>query len=236
MTWAGQHHSEETKAKMRAARAKQVFFPETRAKISAAALGNPHPHVGHPVMPETRVKISAAQSGEKNHQYGKPLSAETRAKMSVARRGRTFSAETRAKLSATHSGEKHYQYGKPLSPETRAKLSVATSGEKNPRWRGGISFEPYCPKWNKDLRRRIRAFFDHRCIMCGKSQAGERLSCHHVEYNKSACCDGKPVQFAALCRRHHNMTTNGDRQRWEDMMHRAIDEVYGGRSYLPKDP
>ncbi len=107
------------------------------------------------------------------------------------------------------------------------------SGDRSPTWQGGISFEPYCPKFNDDLRQRIRAFFDYECIACGKHTT-RQLNCHHVEYNKLACCDGEPIHFAALCNKHHAMT-NHDRARWEAMLHRIIDEIYGGRSYYTKE-
>jgi hypothetical protein len=110
------------------------------------------------------------------------------------------------------------------------------TGPNSPHWQGGISFEPYCVLWNADLRRRIRAFFDNTCITCGKSttENKKQLCCHHVEYNKKACCDGLPTHFAALCERCHGRT-NRDRQRWESMIHRIIDEIYVGRSYFTKD-
>jgi hypothetical protein len=109
-------------------------------------------------------------------------------------------------------------------------------GPNSHYWQGGISFEPYCPKWNEDIRIRIRQFFGDKCILCGKSHEEnvKNLSCHHIEYNKQACCDGKPVQFAALCISCHQKT-NFDRARWEAMLHRIIDEIYGGRSYYTKE-
>jgi hypothetical protein len=45
---------------------------------------------------------------------------------------------------------------------------------------------------------------------------------------------GKPVHFAALCNYHHSKT-NFERERWEAMFHRAIDEIYNGRSYFTKE-
>lgn len=110
------------------------------------------------------------------------------------------------------------------------------TGAGNPNWRGGLSFEPYCPEWNPGLRRRIRAFFNYECLLCGKSteKNGQQLSCHHVEYNKMACCDGKPVQFAALCRSCHTKT-NFNRERWRTLIHAIIEEVYNNRSYFTKD-
>lgn len=110
-------------------------------------------------------------------------------------------------------------------------------GENHPNWNGGISYEPYCPKFNENLKNRIRAYFGHRCIVCGRHQNdnnGCKLSCHHVEYNKQACCDGKPVQFAALCQQCHGRTSH-DRERWEPILHIIIDEIYDSRSYYTNE-
>lgn len=116
------------------------------------------------------------------------------------------------------------------------KRNKEKCGENSPNWRGGISFEPYCPKFNKDLRKRIRSFFNNECVICGKTAEENRrqLSCHHVEYDKKACCDGKPVHFATLCTSCH-AKTNQDRIRWESMLHRIINEIYEGKSYYTKE-
>lgn len=119
--------------------------------------------------------------------------------------------------------------------EIRRSRALTLVGPKSPSWKGGISFEPYCPKFNADLRRRVRMFFESSCIICGTHESAlkQKLCVHHVEYNKKACCDGKPVHFAALCRSCH-AKTNKDRERWEAMLHRIIDEIYNGKSYYTK--
>ena len=126
--------------------------------------------------------------------------------------------------------------GKTLPMSARLRISEAQRGEKGNNWRGGISFEPYCPKFNRNLKMRVRVFFGYECIICGKNeQQNEKcLSVHHVEYDKAACCDGKPVRFAALCHSCHSKT-NHNRTRWEAMLHRCIDEIWGGRSYYTKE-
>lgn len=233
----GRHiQTAEARAKKSKAHMGIPLSPDHRARISIGQLGRVPSE-------ETKRKISEAKRG-KTHAH----TPETREKISIARRGvpsphprRAQTPETRLKISIAKKGIK---LG-PFSKEHRAKLAIAAAkrtGEKCPMWRGGISFEPYCPKWNNDLRNRIRAFFGHVCVICGKTQNENsakggrirRLHCHHVEYNKQACCDGKPVHFAALCDSCHSKT-NHDRVRWESMIHIIIDEVYGGRSYFTKE-
>ena len=225
----GRRITEETRQKMSAAKT-----PEIRAKLSAAKKGQ------HMSL-ETKAKLSASKMGkggmfgENNPMYGKRPSEETRIKMSAAQKGRHHSEETKAKISAIHKG-------KYVSEETRKRLSNAFSGEKSSKWQGGISFEPYCPKFNRDLKRRVREYFDNRCVICGKEAKDNSrrngnvilLSVHHVEYDKLACCHGKPVQFAALCHSCHSKTNN-DRAKWEAMLHKIIEEIWNGRSYLTKD-
>lgn len=94
------------------------------------------------------------------------------------------------------------------------------SGEKAPNWQGGISFFPYCEKFNDDFRERVRAFFGRKCFLCGKmeDENGESLSVHHVNYNKQACCEGEDIPedrlFVPLCRSCHSRTSGGDREEW----------------------
>ena len=121
------------------------------------------------------------------------------------------------------------------SNECRTK-GISNKLESNPNWKGGISFEPYCPKFNNNLKERVRSFFDYECVLCNKTtrENGEQLAVHHVEYDKQACCDGELVHFVALCRSCHSRTNN-NRLVWEHIFHRIIDELYNGRSYYTKE-
>lgn len=98
-------------------------------------------------------------------------------------------------------------------------------GENHPNWHGGSSFEPYCQKFNPEFRERVRAFFDYRCVICGKSQEenGRKLMVHHVDYLKKACCDTS-----------HHAKTNFNRPYWQATLRRIIIDKYGGQCYLPK--
>ena len=187
---------------------------ETKAKISATLFGRQ-------LSDETKNKMSIAKRNKQSNMYGKQHSAQTKAKMSAAVLGKIRSDDTKCKMSIAKIGNKNPMYGR--------------VGRSHPMYDGGKSFEPYCPKFNEDLKRRIRAFFNYECLTCNKSTKdnGRQLSCHHVNYDKQGCCTEKPVQFAALCMKCHNRT-NQDRVRWEAILHRIIDEIYDGKSYLPK--
>jgi len=242
----GWHPSEESRAKMSESQKKRFSDPEELRKCSERSKG----HVCTQEQKEKAARwMTGKRVGDKNPNYGKHLSNETKIKMSNALSGKKFTDEHRLKLSDSKKGEKNPMfkkskenpfYGKTHSDETKLKISNSRKGKcvgpENKNWNGGSSFEPYCPKWTKDLRVRIRTFFDNHCVLCGKDRSCQKkeLSCHHVEYNKTACCDGKPVQFAALCGKCH-AKTNIDRPRWEAMLHRIIDEIYGGRSYYTKE-
>lgn len=185
-----------------------------RAILSKAHIGRPSPHRTSPRTQATKDKIAASMKIQRNL-------PEWKKKVSSVHKGRKRPVETGIKI------------GKALK-------IVYSDPTRCSNWKGGISFEPYCPKFNNDLRNRIRAFFDNRCVACGNTSEEARtkknikLSCHHVEYNKEACCDGLPVRFVALCHKCHGKT-NQDRHRWESMFHRIIDEIYDGKSYFTKD-
>ena len=140
---SGQLHSEATKEKMRMAhRGRRAVSVETRAKMSAAQMGNTH-GLGHLHTPEDRAKQSAAQIGH-------VVSIETRAKIGAAHKGRVVSPEARANMSAAHIGNTHSpesrvkigaaSKGRVFSLETRAKRSAALKGRViSPEWRAKIS-------------------------------------------------------------------------------------------------
>jgi len=73
-------------------------------------------------------------------------------------------------------------------PEVRAKFT----GEGSPSWRGGLSFLPYCPKFNETRKEQVRNDYEHVCAGCGKSELleGQRLAVHHVDGEKMQGCKG----------------------------------------------
>ncbi len=58
-------------------------------------------------------------------------------------------------------------------------------GELAPNWQGGLSFLPYCKKFNKILKATIKERDNYTCQLCGASN--RRLSVHHIHYDKENC-------------------------------------------------
>ncbi len=94
---------------------------------------------------ESKLKMSNAQSGKKNHFYGKK-----------------HTDESKAKNRELHIGENNPFFDKKHTKESRDKMS----GDKNPNWQSGISFEPYGPEFNSTLKSQIRERDNHTCQEC----------------------------------------------------------------------
>lgn len=188
---------------------------ETRRKMSEAKKGKPSPKRGIPLSEETKKKISESRKGKccgkDNHFYGK-----------------THTPEVRERLSKLYTGRK-------LSEETRNKMSEARKGEKCYWWKGGVSYEPYCIKFNKEFKERVRNFFGRNCVECGKTEEENKakMCVHHVNFNKETCCDDTKPLFVTLCRSCHGKT-QFNREFWEERYTKLIDEKYNGQCYLPK--
>jgi len=130
-------------------------------------------------------------------------------------------------------------------------------GANNSNWTGGP--KDYCEKWTLEFRRRIRAFFDYKCAECGTPQNDKLLHCHHVYYDKKACCSvnengkyfsnlgirsnpysfeiiGDPNKFIALCDRCHKSTSGKkNREYWARHFEEIINNYYLGKSYFTKE-
>ena len=123
--------------------------------------------------------------------------------------------------------------GRFCSPKCQNKWqSKYRRGENNPSWQGGISFEPYCSKFNDDFKEYIREKFGRVCFLCPKTEEenGRRLSVHHVNYNKDCGCDDdETCQFVPLCI-GCNSKVNFNREMWEkkinDMMKNKLNGWY----------
>ena len=76
-------------------------------------------------------------------------------------------------------------------------------GNKNPNWKGGVSFEPYCEIWSdEEYKQSIRDRDKNQCRKCGITRHisykvyEQSLHIHHIDYDKKNC---KPDNLITLC-------------------------------------
>ena len=96
---------------------------------------------------------------------------------------------------------------------------IGKSGENHPNWKGGISFEPYCSKFNNQLKEQVRDKFNRKCFLCGKPEKdnnNRKLHVHHVDYNKGQGC-GYQWSLIPLCESCH-AKTNYNRYYWFNLL------------------
>lgn len=235
----GLKHTEEAKQKMSQNAATRR--PEVRKKISEANKGRAPWTEGKHHSNETRMKISEVLKGRTAWNKGVtgyhtiPHTEEHKKKISEANKGRKHSEEIKKKMSIAKKG-KHYSTktefkkgdippnkGKKHSEESKQNMSAAHKGrhlgEENPNWKGGISYEPYCSKFNKELREIIRERDGRTCQLCGIKENGHRLSVHHIHYDKHNC----NPDLIALCIKCNGIV-NFNREYWEEYFMNRLKE------------
>jgi hypothetical protein len=213
---------ESAKRKLSACQTGRTRSEETREKMGS-------PKRGIPLSEEMKKKLSESQSGSKHRLFGKHQPEETRRRIAESHKGIPRPDWVREKLSLANMGKKHTQ-------EQIEKIRAANSREKNYLWKGGVSFAPYCPKFNNEFKERVRGFFKYTCQVCGRvwKQGERRLSVHHVNYQKDSCCNENVIPlFVPVCAKCH-LPTNNKRDYWESTFTELIMTKYGGQCYLPK--
>ena len=84
------------------------------------------------------------------------------------------------------------------------------TGENNPFWKGGKSFEPYGFEFNKKLKQDIMQRDNCFCQMC-KELIWNGHAIHHIDYNKK---NNDPFNLILLCAKCHGITVT-NRFYWE---------------------
>lgn len=101
-------------------------------------------------------------------------------------------------------------------------------GEGNPNWKGGKSFEEYCPVWkDEEYKQSIRERDGNVCLnpYCDSKNPND-LTIHHIDYDKQNC---HPSNLITVCR-SCNIRANKDR-RWHKAWYSAIMNMrYADRS------
>jgi hypothetical protein len=123
--------------------------------------------------------------------------------------------------------------------ESHSKLMVKCFEDR--QWAGSVKYydgPQYCSKYTAELRERVRAWFGYVCLECGVPQNGNKLSIHHVWYNKKLCCDASPRSLVPLCASCHSKTSNlraDKRKECSEHFQNIIDTYYGGRCWFTRE-
>ena len=110
--------------------------------------------------------------------------------------------------------------GKKMSSVMRRKLSVAHIGvqakEKHPNWKGGRSYEPYSPSFDKDIKITIREVDGFTCQERGISEdmCNVDLTVHHIDYNKN---NSSVYNLISLCQKCHGKS-GFSREYWQERL------------------
>ena len=191
--------------------------------ISIGKIGKPSKLKGIPLSEETRSKISKKLKGKTPWNKGIPRTEQDKNAIRNGKKIKMF-------------GENNPFFGKKHTLEQKMKWHTTRCKEGNVNWKGGVSFEPYCPRFNKEFKERVRRFFKNTCVLCGKTQEENKkhLHIHHVTYNKESCCDNSLPLFVALCNSCHSKT-NKNRDVWSRYFTDLINTKYGGECYIKGD-
>lgn len=101
-------------------------------------------------------------------------------------------------------GKKNPNYGKGLF------------GINNPNWIDGRSFKGYDKEFNSKLKQEILNRDNHTCQLCfineieHKRNNNEKLSIHHIDYNKKNSAKNNLISLCRQC----NVRVNSDRNYW----------------------
>lgn len=185
----GTKQSEETKRKIgNANKGKNYRLGTKQSEETKRKIGNANriKSTGKKQSEETIRKRSEAMKGKNTYKR----SFETKQRMSKAKEGIVLSEEHKNKLREARLGRVHSQETKDILSEQKIgdkNPMYGMCGEKHHNWQNGISFEPYCPKFNKQLKEKIRDRDNHICQLCGMNENGRRHSVHHIHYDKPNC-------------------------------------------------
>jgi len=98
---------------------------------------------------------------------------------------------------------------------TCAIIKRMGSGHHN--WKGGISKEPYCQDWSKDLKEFVKERDGYKCMNPDCWGKDRILSVHHIDYNKKSCGAENLITVCRSC----NSRANTDRK-WHESWYKAI--------------
>ncbi len=166
--------------------------------------------------PEYIKKLRESNLGPKSPHWKGGISYFKKIRKYKSHQEYLYSRENLEKLkkigSRNQRGKNNPMYGKHHSQETRIKMSERKKlnylGKNNPNWHGGMSFLPYSPEFNEQLKEEIRQRDNFKCQICFIHQTELRtrnnkpydLIVHHIDLNKN---NNDKRNLLSLCRECH---------------------------------
>lgn len=165
------------------------------------------------MLEETKRKISLSRKGKYTGQgnpfFGKKHSEETKRKISLSHKGKPnlfkgkhHSEESKRNMSFSCKGRLSSFKGKTHSEEARKKMSEAhkgKTGEDSGNWKGGISFLPYPPIFNDELKQFIKDRDNNECQNPYCRGDSKRLTIHHIDHDKDNCSQFNLITLCNPC-------------------------------------
>jgi hypothetical protein len=129
------------------------------------------------------------------HLKGIPISEEVRKKISLSKTGKVQHHQSNCQCAACKSKRGEYD------------------GKNNPNFKHGQGYAPYSSFFNKQLKERVRVRDNFVCQLCGVPELEfyERLSIHHIDYDKNNCGLNNLITLCRNC----NCKVNGNRKYWK---------------------
>jgi len=209
--------------------------------LSESHIGKPLKEMGHIHGCQCGVCKSkrGERKGERSHWYGKQHTDKAKMKISQLSKGRKHTKESKRRMSELAKGKKHtketrtkmsiWHKGKKLSEETKRRISIARF-DIDYYWEYNTtrSAFPYNDKFNYYFKRKIRNFYDNKCVITGmtnkehKKKYGRNLDIHHWTYNKD---ETNPFYFVPVTK-VINVQANKNRSQWIDLFNRIAEEKY----------
>ena len=133
-----------------------------------------HPTLGKKASAETILKLKESHRGLPSNRKGETHTPESIEKMRIAKIGKKATDKTKKKMSKSMKGKK-------CSLQTKSKIRKTKIGEKNPRWKGGITPSRKLLRqslYYKEWRRNVFARDNFTCQSCGVKD--KTIQAHHV--------------------------------------------------------
>jgi hypothetical protein len=172
-------------------------FRDKMSKLSTENNPSTFPGVAEKISKSLKkYKADNPPIGEKNSFFGRKHSDKTKLHLSQSKKGKWS------------YNQEQYEKSKERSPKK----------ERHPNWRGGSSYEPYGPGFDRKFKKQIKESYNWSCQLC--NVATDILDIHHIDYNKN---NNSRDNLIPLCKVCHGKT-NFDRESWIPLLKQKIKE------------